>query len=600
MDEKETLALLEEALSRAAPTKRNPFSPETRTNHKSTSPSGEGASSYSPLKFKDAAEFVYFFDPSLKSGKKKLYSWQIEELRRLSEKGKYTTANPLEYVLLAANGSGKDAYIIAGFVSYVLCCWKRYKVIITSASDLQLDSQTRNYIKYLCQNVNEYLRINGVMSKAIDIKKETFKSTIHKDNSGREISLTGSEVVTFVTNEGGRAEGHHPFPDADTGEGVILIVNEAKTVPQEIFDHFAKCTYNYLIQVSSAGPSRGHLYDSWIKGVEYPSAYVEGKFYGRRITAYDCPHISRSKIKREEDEFGPNDPWFKNTRLSLFSSLGESVVITEELLDRCLASSSRLHLGMGRRAGLDLSGRGNDYNTFYVIEDNELIAYDRWRAVDTEQTVDTLVGTDDGKSLGLFQKYGFDTVTCGNRISGDDNGIGQGIIDGLGRRGWNIRRVLNQSSAINNQRYLNRGAEMWFTFARILEAGFLHIPKDKLHPDLRRQLTSRHYSQEGAGKMKLWSKSEERAGAKGKKRSDYTQESSDSPDDADALILAFSTLSILDFHGKTPMKNITPSFPSTNTVLQNNRRTSKYFSEPTNKNKKQGRTLVDTIRSLYG
>lgn len=599
--------LLEEALRQARAPKRIPFSKTSDTSNTpkpvdTSKPESFSASSYSPLPFKDAAEFVVFFDPALKSGKKKLYSWQIEELQRLSQKGVFTTQNPLDYVLLAANGSGKDAYIIAGFVAFVLCCWKRYKVVITSSSDQQLDSQTRNYIKYFCQQVNEYLRTNGVLSKAIDIKKETFKSTIHKDNKGRDVSLTGSEVYTFVTNEGGRAEGHHPFPDADPGEGVILIVNEAKTVPQEIFDHFAKCTYNYMIQVSSAGPSRGHLYQSCVSGTMYPAPYVQGKYYFRRITAYDCPHISKEKLAREEEEFGPNDAWFKNTRLSLFSSLGESVVITEELLKRSLKTSKRFQLGLGRRAGLDLSGRGNDFNTFYVVEDNELIDYVRWRAVDTEQTVDTLVGTEDGKSIGLFQKYGFSKDTCGQRISGDDNGIGQGIIDGLARKGWSIRRVLNQSSAINNQRYLNRGAEMWFTFARILEAGFFHIRKELMHPDLERQLCNRHYSQEGTGKMKLWSKSEEKAGAKGKSKHLYTQDSSDSPDDADALILAFSTLSVLDFQAASKDLPATPSaFPTTDQILKESRssRANHYFRESSSTQTSKPKTLVDTIRSLY-
>ncbi len=607
MDEKETLKLLEEALANSAPPKRTPFSQGTfRTERDTDLASNEAepqrASSYFPLQFKDAAEFTCFFDPALRSGKKKLYSWQVEELRRLSKKGEYTTEYPFEYTLLAANGSGKDAYIIAGFVSFVLCCWRRYKVVITSSSDLQLDSQTRNYIKFFCQNVNEYLRTNGVISKAIDIKKETFKAAVHKDKDGREISLTGTEVITFVTNEGGRAEGHHPFPDADAQEGVILIVNEAKTVPQEIFDHFAKCTYNFLIQVSSAGPSRGHLYNSCVKSIEYPAPQIKGKPYYRRITAYDCPHISKAKLDREEEEYGPNDPWFKNTRLSLFSSLGESVVITEELLERCFKISKRFSLGLGRRAGLDLSGRGNDFNTFYVIEDNELIAYERWRAADTEQTVDTLVGTDDGKSLGLFQKYGFNKATCGNRISGDDNGIGQGIIDGLAKKGWNIRRVLNQSSAINNQRYLNRGAEMWFTFARILEAGFFHVRKEMLHPDLKRQLCNRHYTQEGAGKMKLWTKAEEKAGAKGKKHSSYSTDSSDSPDDADALVLAFSTLSVLDFgaEAKAQASKAPQAFHSTDEILNNNTRNNRYFPDAGRKEEKQSGTILDTLRTLYG
>jgi phage terminase large subunit len=544
---------------------------------------------YTPLEFTDAAEFLMFYDPALRLGKKKLYAWQIEELQRLSKRENYSTEYPLEYLLLAANGSGKDAYIIAGFAVFALCCWKRYKIVITSSSDLQLDSQTRNYIKYLSEQVNNEMR--AVIPEAIDIKKESFKATIHKTTAG-SVSLTGSEIITFVTNLGGRAEGHHPFPDADLGEGVILIANEAKTIPQEIFDHFAKCTYNYFIQVSSAGARQGHFFNSWIKAQEYPAPYLKGKFYGRRITAYDCPHIAKSKLDRELEEFGANDPWFKNTRLSLFSSFGISVVITEEMLDKCVKSAKRYSVGLGRRAGLDLSGRGNDFNTLYVVEENELIAFERWRARDTELTVDLLAGSQDGKDLGLFQKYSL----TGDQVTGDDNGIGQGIIDGLGRRGYHIRRVLNQQSAINTQKYLNRGAEMWFTFARIIEAGHFCCSKELMHDILRRQLTNRHYENSN-GKQKLWSKSEEKSGAKGKVKNKYGDEGeSDSPDDADALILAFSGISVFDFQGvkKEDIKN-PQVYPTTQQITR--AKAPKYFIEGRKEVKTTG--FINALKSIY-
>lgn len=595
MTQDEQLKLLEEALNSTRPSKASSKPVQQQESKNETI----SASSYCPLSFKDAAEFLYFFDPALRDGRKKLYAWQIETLRFLSQKGRFTTENPLDFTLLAANGSGKDAYIIAGFVCFVLCCWVRYKIVITSSSDQQLDSQTRNYIKYFSDQINDYLRQSGVLHKAIDAKKETFKSTVHQKGNGKSIALTGTEVYTFVTNMGGRAEGHHPFPDATPGEGVIIIVNEAKTVPQEIYDHFAKCTYNYFIQISSAGPNRGHLYNTWIKGVEYPAPYIQGKPFGRRITAYDCPHISKTKLENELAEYGPNDPWFKNTRLSLFTSLGESVVITEELLDKCLAQSGRMQLGLGRRAGLDLSGRGNDFNTFYVVEENELIAFERWRAADTELTVDILTG--DSTTLGMFSKYGFSKDDAPLRISGDDNGIGQGIIDGLAKKGWNIRRVLNQSSAINNGRFLNRGAEMWFTFARIIEAGFFYCKPEMMHPKLRSQLCNRHYSQEGAGKLKLWQKKEEKAGAKGKVKGNYVDDESDSPDDADALILAFSTVSVFDYLNGPVVKDKKryPLLPTTKDIIENNRSVQhkNYFPEST---KRSSNNLVDVLRSLYG
>jgi hypothetical protein len=127
--------------------------------------------------------------------------------------------------LCAANGSGKDAFVIAGFVVFVLCCWQRYKIVITSSSALQLDSQTRTYIKNLCESVNAFMRAKGVMEKdAIDCLTDTFTSNTFSKEDGSKWSMTGSQIITFVTDEGGRAEGHHPWPDALPGEGVIIII----------------------------------------------------------------------------------------------------------------------------------------------------------------------------------------------------------------------------------------------------------------------------------------------------------------------------------------------------------------------------------------
>lgn len=529
---------------------------------------------YSPLAFQDAAEFLMFFDPMLKSRKKRLYRWQIEELIRLSQKGQYTTENPFEYLLLAANGSGKDAYIIAGFACYVLCCWRRYKIVITSASDLQLDSQTRNYIKYLSENVNAYCQQQGIMDYAIDIKKESFKSSvIIQGSSGQSFSLTGSEIITFVTKEGGRAEGHHPFPDADLGEGVILIVNEAKTVPQEIYEHFAKCTYNIFIQVSSAGPARGHFYNSCVSAVEFPALQVQGKYYLRTITAYECLHISRRKLDREREEYGDNDPWFKNTRLSQFSSIGEAVVITEEVFDKAYEKKTgRIEAGLGRRAGLDLAG-GGDENVLTVVEENEVIAQEAWRAKDTELTVELLVG--DSNALGLFQKYDLKA----DKIYGDDNGLGQPIIDGLARKGYRINRILNQSQALNTQRYLNRGAELWFIFARLLQAGYIAWGKFEDVGKLKLQLCGRHYSQDPRlGKLKLWAKQEEKL------------KGSTSPDRADSLVLAFTGTSIFDFtESRKPSPPTTPG-----SILP----TSEILRASEGYRKWQRRALVASSRSI--
>lgn len=503
-------------------------------------PATQGVS-YQPLAFKSASAFVEFFDPAIKAGKRSLHPWQREELDFLSckedleagRRPRFRTYNRLRYLLLANNGSGKDAYVIASFVSYVICCWPRYKQVITSSSQLQLDTQTRAYIKILLTEVNNYLIQQGVMDEdAIDIKEKMVRSRVFKREDGTSYSLTGGEIISFVTDEGGRAEGHHPWPDALDGEGVILITNEAKSIPEEIFRHFAKCTFNYWIEVSSAGETSGQFYNVCCNAVSREHGFVPGKYILKKVTYKDCPHIAPSEVEAAKDEHGEGSAFFRNTFLSEFVSTGDSVVITQETLRKCLANAvHKVDIGQPLRAGLDLGG-GGDPCAFYVFDNNVCKGHDSWRAKDTELTIDILIGATDSDS-GLFQKFGFTKSTAHN-IYGDDNGLGQPILDGLARRGWEVTRVRAQHASSNKTTYLNRGIELWVRFARLVEECIVILPKDD--EQLHKELYNRHYdTSEVQGKRKLLSKDEEKA------------RGNPSPNRADAVVLAFTGLSIVDF-----------------------------------------------------
>ena len=487
--------------------------------------------------FPNAAVFLMFFDSSLRTGVKMLYPWQIEELMRLSEKDKWKIDHKLLYYLKANNGSGKDAFIIAGIVCYVLCCWKRYKIVVTSSSDNQLDTQTRVYIKDIAQNVNAYMRtVWGWEVDAISIKSETFKAAP---------GFTGTEVYTFVSKEGGKVEGYHPFPDADPKEGCIVIINEAKSIPEEIHQHLKKCTYNIWIEVSSAGESSGHFSKATTSEntIYYPREPEAFRPFCRVITYKDTPH----KIREAEEaikEFGEDHPFVKNTYLSKDSSLGAQVAITEESLDSCirLGTGSRIVIGAGKHAGLDFAAGGGDECSFYVFDENTLIAAESWRVRDTEVTEEILIG--DGVSQGLFAKYGF-TKAEAEKIVGDDNGLGEPIINGLHKKGWCIGRIKNQGSARRKDRYLNRGAELYGSFSRIIAGGFINFNR-LLPAKAKLQLQNRHYSIEGQAKYKLWPKEDE----------------SESPDHADAIVLAWSQWTVLDFLDDKVKKPIGPRTPA--------------------------------------
>ena len=153
-----------------------------------------------------------FFDENINSGKVILHPWQVEEPARICG-ARPNSKHPYKYCLCAANGSGKDAFVIAPLALWFICTKKRSQVIITSASGVQLSNQTEAYIAILAEKINAYT-MQLIGAPILKVRK-------------RQITclLSGSRIVLFATDEEGKAEGYHPLePDAE----MLIIVNEEK------------------------------------------------------------------------------------------------------------------------------------------------------------------------------------------------------------------------------------------------------------------------------------------------------------------------------------------------------------------------------------
>jgi len=250
-------------------------------------------------------------------------------------------------------------------------------------------------------------------------------------------------------------------------------------------------------------------------------------------------------------------------------------VILRESLTACLeAKVEKLELKLGRRAGLDLA-QGGDENCLYVFEENVLIGYEAFTMEDTHGASKII--------LGMFQKW---KLTEG-KIWADDGVAGHGHIDNLWAAGWNINRVRNQSPAIIKQHYGNRGAELWFNFARLVQERVVNL--DKAPQKAIDQLSSRYYKQqETLGKLILESKKEARANGHS------------SPDHADAIILAMARITIEDFRGhkvvsKTKKETVTSPME---TVM---RERDKHFDRllKPKKSSISGRNFQSLMKGLY-
>lgn len=458
-------------------------------------------SGYQKLEFDTALEFICWFDPYINDGSTKLYKWQAEELMKVSS-AEASSQKPFRYALCAANGSGKDAYFIAPLVVWFICCNIKARVVITSASGVQLSNQTENYISQIANHVNAW-------------SQEKFGADIIKVNK-RHIycHLTGSRVELFATDEEGKAEGYHPEPVP--GAKLMLIANEAKSIDPGIFRAFSRCTgFTHYLMVSSPGEPRGDFFRAF-------TAWAPNR---RTVNYFDCPHLSADMFEADRKELGEHSPLFRSKWLALFTNIGGRFVVSQEHLDNLKLAcefDKIKKFGSELRVGIDIAlSLAGDESVISVFRGNQQIKQLTCRIQDATLLADFI-------SAGLVT---LKIPKNHEHIYADDCGVGRAVIDILRRKGWSIRRVMNNSPAKNKDQFRNRGAELWYKFSRLVEEKAVILLPDEI---LFEQIASRKYKETASGIDKLQLQGKPEMIAEGIK----------SPDRADAAVLALTGINL--------------------------------------------------------
>ena len=430
----------------------------------------------------------------------KLYPWQAEELLRISGyvTGKidgprvhFSENNPYLSSYVCANGSGKDRILIATAAIGLPLLYRDVIVVITSSSNEQLKFQTENHI------ARGIAALNGRLGQPV-------YESIHYYH---RCPARGGEIKLFATDEAGRAEGWHPMA---TGGRLVIIVNEAKSITPEIFSALDRCHgYSHWLEISSPGPRRGMFYQNFKRAIKYPEAFSQNRFFSRRVTVDECPHISKEAQARVVEKHKENSYIVQTSLRANFFEEERDVVIPAGLVDDCESvPPTDGEIGIG----LDCAA-GGDETALYVRRGNHLIDEYTFREPDLEKAYDLV---DRRLDAHRFSSYTFNL---------DDGGIGRGFRSGLELRGWRVIPRHNQSAAYDKEHFANLGAEMYWHVRDLFQARLIPKPKDEtLYTQL---ITRQNDVSEGLGKNKLHSKKRirENGGA--------------SPDRADGFVLCF-------------------------------------------------------------
>jgi phage terminase large subunit len=407
-----------------------------------------------------------------------LYNWQGKILFAV-EKG--ASLNRLKVAVVAPNAAGKSTRIVAVSALRWLYKYPKGKVICTSADSRQIDLQ---------------------LMPALHQHRGVFRSW---EFLSRQIRTPqGGFFNAFTTDEPGRAEGHHCTPEAP----LLMIADEAKSIPEPIFEAFDRCSFNVLLLISSPGLMQGRLYncftsqrDSWI-------TFKAG--------LSDCPHVSKERIDDVITSYGPEHPFTRSTLHGEFMAEeeGTSFAVSLRSLQAILETPPAARLSHRERYAFCDFACGGDENVIAIRSGNQLESLVCWRERDTMSAV--------GRFIIEFSRAGLSA----SQIWGDDGGAGRVMIDALAQAGWSIHRFNFGAKAGNDFAYVSRGAEVWTGFGKQVTGGEVVLLRDET---LIAQLTSRKTTFDSRGRIGLEKKEDMRA--RGLK----------SPDRADAVVGVFGS-----------------------------------------------------------
>lgn len=447
-------------------------------------------------------ELLFLVDEDIISNKVILHDWQIQFMLDFADEGN-VKEHPFMAEVCAANGSGKDKYILAACIVWLCMRYLKAWGVATNGSGVQLDNQTERHIRSLCGKVNT-----------------KFKAEVWKCNYRSYTCIPTESVITlFATDEANKAEGFHPI---EMGCKLSIFASEAKAVGDDIFTALARCLgVTHRVDVSSPGLPMGYFFDQYsvavprenIKGVKDVSPTDRIRYH---ITAYKCSHISEIEIENFARSLpgGKESSVFKSGILAEFGTTDEMVVIPYTYIWRAVNSVKEWISEPHNIGGLDLSD-GGDETVLCIRNGNKLLKVIPFKFQDTEDTIDFLDQT--------FRENGLNHPEA--LVYADVGGMGKPMLNSLKRRGFkNIRFVDNRNTPYLPKTYKNRGAEVFFNMRLLLEKSEIILLRDD---KMIRQLSTRYYKITTQNLHQLLTKVEQKSRG-------YP-----SPDRADAVNLCF-------------------------------------------------------------
>ena len=403
----------------------------------------------------------------------RLYVWQAAVMA--------SVAKGVPTAVVTPNGAGKTSVIIKTAALWCLHEFPGATVVVTSAT---------------------FRAVRAQVFAALEQDKVKFAGWTWNET---EITTPqGGRIIGFSTDSGAKFEGFHAYP----GRPLMIIIDEAKTVPDEIFVAVDRCQPTYLLYISSPGGNFGRFHD----------AFKNARFSHFNITSKECPHITPEYIAAMREQYGEDSDIYRSMVEGLFAKGNENGKVIQFVdYERC-ASNPPPHREDVRQAFCDFADSG-DLCIIAARDGNKLRFEDCWKP--------------DGNKAGIADRFEATLrrlQSQGYVILGDEDGTGHGYITTLQLRGIRIRGVRNNDKS-TDAHYFNLNAQQWWTFSKQLARCQWILPTCDQADTLKRQLCERNEVFVEKNGQKIFGREDGRLQLNPKRK-----EPGKSPNHADAIV----------------------------------------------------------------
>jgi len=270
------------------------------------------------------------------------YDWQCHILLNY-EAGKPTAA-------ACANFTGKTSTVFPIAALWTLYSFPRARLMYLSATSAQVKNQF-------------FASLSRFRSRPAFAAWTWLETEVRNPQGG---FLFGR-----ATDTSGNIEGLHDQP----GSPAAILVDEAKSIRDEVLDALERCHTSYRLFMSSTGAAFGGFYQ-----ICTAKAHLWKTF---RIPSSKCPHVDPATIEADRENLKDNIFRIKHGAEWLYDE-GDSMISLEHV--RALIGDPPDHVSGRPAAFCDFAGPG-DESVLALCDGNRAEIVDAWRSKDTMNSI---------------------------------------------------------------------------------------------------------------------------------------------------------------------------------------------------------------------